>query len=196
MVKWRGWIRFTLGMEMTFKLKTLALLSLPALALTACQVPPKLEDAQYWQRKNATSALYLRGPKAQQTLHKDIATCVTEINELERLAPLKENIPANTQNGQVPDPNSARGRMNKWDSPKRDGALYAEHFNYTDFEGCMDYKGWERVENLPYDQATQARHNYLETLYGYKHQSTYGTPIEDKSSDAYSTSSPGTVVNN
>ena len=67
---------------MKFKISTLALLSLSTLSLAACQVPPKLEDAQYWQRKNATSALYLRGPKAQQTLHQAIANCVTEIDEL------------------------------------------------------------------------------------------------------------------
>ena len=74
---------------MTFKTsKLLLLLSLSgATLLAACQVPPTLEDAQYWQRKNATSALYLRGPKAQQTLHKDIADCITEIDELERLGP-------------------------------------------------------------------------------------------------------------
>ena len=70
------------------------LLSFSTLAVAACAVPPKLEDAQYWQRKSATSALYLRGPKAQQTLHKDIADCVTEIDELERLGPLREALPA------------------------------------------------------------------------------------------------------
>lgn len=182
---------------MTVKLKTLALMSLPALMLAACSTTPSLEDAQYWQRKSASSALYLRGPKAQQMLHKDIADCVTEIDELERLGPLRENLPADTQNGMVPDPSSARGKLQKWDSPKRDGALYAEHFNYTDFEGCMSYRGWERVENLPYDRATTARRNYLETLYGYKYQSTYGKDLNaDKTADGYATSSPGTVVNN
>ncbi len=182
---------------MTLKLKTLALVSLPAIMLCACHVPPNLEDAQYWQRKNASSALYVRGPKAQQMLHKDIADCVTEIDELERMAPLREATPADTQDGKVPNPSSAEGRMKKWDTPKRDGALYAEHFNYTDFEGCMDYKGWERVENLPFDQATTARHNYLENVFGYKYQTDTGKDLEaTKSADPYANSSPGTVVNN
>lgn len=189
--------RFELGIDMRFKIFTLAILSGSTLALAACQVPPILENAQYWQRKNATSALYLRGPKAQQTLHKDIADCVTEIDELERLGPLRENLPADTKNGKIVDPNSPEGKLRKWDTPKRDGALYAEHFNYTDFEGCMDYKGWERVENLPYDQATKARGEYLETLYGYRYQSKYGENLStEKSADGYATSSPGTKINN
>jgi hypothetical protein len=180
---------------MTFKFAAITLLSLSTLSLAACQVPPKLEDAQYWQRKNATSALYLRGPKAQQTLHQDIANCVTEIDELERLGPLREAIPADTQNGQVLDPNSPNGDLANWDSPKRDGFLYAEHFNYTDFEGCMNYKGWERVENLPYDQLSKSRQEYMDTLYGYKYQSN-NPQLKEKSADGYATSSPGTTVNN
>ena len=180
---------------MTLKFSRSLLLSVPVVALlAACQVPAPLEDAQYWQRKNATSALYLRGPKAQQTLHQDQATCVNEISELERLGPIREILPADTQNGKVPDPNSADGRLKKWDTPKRDGYLYAEHFNYTDFEGCMDYKGWERVENLPYERAKFARDDYMETLYGYKGQSKYPEP-EVKSTNPYN-SSPGQVVNN
>ncbi len=180
---------------MTLKISKSLLLSVPVVALlAACQIPAPLEDAQYWQRKNATSALYLRGPKAQQTLHQDQATCVNEISELERLGPIREILPADTQNGKVPDPNSADGRLKKWDTPKRDGYLYAEHFNYTDFEGCMDYKGWERVENLPYERAKFARDDYMETLYGYKGHSKY-PESEVKSTNPYN-SSPGQVVNN
>lgn len=181
---------------MTFKTsKFFLLLSLSgATLLAACNVPPTLENAQYWQRKNATSALYLRGPKAQQTLHKDIADCITEIDELERLGPLREALPADTRNGKVPDPNSADGRLKRWDTPKRDGYLYAEHFNYTDFEGCMDYKGWERVESLPYERAKFAREDYMDTLYGYKNNSKYPEP-ETKSTNPYN-SSPDMAVNN
>ena len=174
---------------------TLLLLSFSTLALAACNIPPKLEDAQYWQRKNASSALYLRGPKAQQTLHMDISTCANEISELERLGPLREAIPADTQNGKVPDPRSADGKLRKWDTPKRDGALYAEHFDYTDFEGCMDSKGWERVEALPYERATTARHEYMETLYGNRYQTNNPAARNiDNSADAYA-STPDTKIN-
>jgi len=174
------------------------LLSFSTLALAACQMPPRLEDAQYWQRKNASSALYLRGPKAQQTLHQDIASCVVELDELERLGPMREAIPADTKDGQVRRAESAEGRLADWDTPKRDGYLYGEHSNYNDFETCMNYKGWERVENLPYDQATKSREEYMETLYGYKYQSDYGRKVDAqrKKADAYESSSPGTVINN
>src|SRR5690606_21292441 len=119
--------------------KTLLIASLLALtALPACQAPYKMEDPPYWGRKNTTSALYLRGPKAQQTLHMDIATCVNEISELERLGSLREAIPADTRDGYVPNPKTPDGKMAKWDSPKRDGYLFSEHLPYTDFETCMD----------------------------------------------------------
>lgn len=182
---------------MNTKTHIVLLLSFSTLALAACSTTPKMEEAQYWQRKSATSALYMRGPKAQQTLHKNIADCVTEIDELERLGPLREALPADTDKGRVRDPNSAEGKLAKWDSPKRDGYLYAEHFNYTDFEGCMNYKGWERVENLPYDLATKSRADYLETLYGYKAKSKYGQSLEQQqnTADAYA-SSPDQKVNN
>lgn len=172
------------------------MLCFSALAVTACETRPKLEDAQYWQRKNATSALYLRGPKAQQTLHVDIATCVNEISEFERIAPLREAIPADTDNGKVPDLNTPSGSLKKWDTPKRDGAIYAEQFDYTDFEGCMTYKGWERVENLPYALADRSRQEYLNTIYGEEYQTKHPSVNPEKSADGYATSSPGTVVNN
>lgn len=178
------------------KTVTLLLLSFSTLALAACQVPPRLEEAQYWQRKDTTSALYLRGPKAQQALHKDIADCVTEIDELERLAPLRKSIPADTRNGQVPDSESAEGKLAKWDTPKRDGYLYAEHFNYTDFEGCMVYKGWERIESLPYVQADRARDDYLENVYGYKYQTDHSTPTDKETNTNPYASTPDVAINN
>lgn len=154
------------------KTSLLVLSALAVTSLAACSPrPAKLEDAQYWQRKNATSALYLRGPKAQQTLHMDLATCVNEISELDRIGALREAIPADVKNGQVPDPSTAQGKLSRWDTPKRDGALYAEHLPYSDFETCMDAKGWERVESLPYVQADTARADYLKTVYGMHWQS-------------------------
>ena len=132
--------------------------------LTACSSEPKMEDAQYWQRSSATSALYLEGPKAQQGLHQDIATCTNEINELLRLGAIRRAIPAETVNGQVPDPETPEGRMAGWDSPERDGFLRAEHSDYHDFETCMMAKGWERVEYLPYTTADRARQEYLDNM--------------------------------
>lgn len=144
-------------------MKKLAL-SLSVLALAACASEYDLEQAQYWQRKSTTSALYLQGPKAQQTLHQDIAGCVNEINELQAVGALRRATPADTVNGKVPDPNTPEGKMAQWETPKRDGYLYAQHGNYHDFETCMDAKGWERVEYLPYAAADRARGDYLENM--------------------------------
>lgn len=174
----------------------LGMVAVSALAVTACQMTPKMDDADYWQRKSATSSLYLRGPKAQQTLHMDIATCTNEISELNRMDALRHAIPADTQNGKVPDPNSADGKLRQWETPKRDGALYAEQFAYTDFEGCMDYKGWERVTNLPFEQAKTARDDYMKSVYGEEYQSRHpNTKPVDGNANGYATSSPNTAVN-
>jgi len=163
------------------KFSHLILLSVCVSTLTACGPRLHLEEAQYWQRKSATSALYLQGPKAQQTLHMDIATCVNEVNELKRLGSLREATPAETHNGHVPNPNTPEGKLAAWDTPERDGYLYAEHFDYHDFETCMNAKGWERVEHLPYDTAERARHVWLKTIIGEDHQTRYGSPPKHRS---------------
>ena len=51
------------------------------------------QSGQYWQRVHTSSALYLRGPKAQQMLNRNIARCVVELRELERLGAVKNAIP-------------------------------------------------------------------------------------------------------
>lgn len=138
-----------------------------ALSVGACS-HHALEDAQYWHRKDVTSALYMQGPKAQQTLHMDISECVAEINELQRIYSIRKALPADTYNGRVPDPNTPEGRMAQWDTPERDGYLGLDHADYHDFETCMQAKGWERVENLSYDEADRARGEYIDNM-GRKH---------------------------
>jgi hypothetical protein len=140
------------------------LLTASVCVLSACASEPTIEDAQYWQRSSVTSSLYLEGPKAQQTLHENITSCTNEINELQRLGEIRRAIPAETVNGQVPDPETPQGRMAGWDSPERDGYLRAEHSDYHDFETCMTAKGWERVEYLPYATADRARQEYLDNM--------------------------------
>jgi len=126
---------------------------------------PRMEDAKYWQRKNATSALYLQGPKAQQQLHTDIADCVVKIRELENLGEIRRAIPAEYYNNNVTD---------GWDAPQRNGYLYNEHSDFHDFEQCMSMNGWERVEYLPFGQAAVARDAYLAR---YGRQNTYNTKL-------------------
>jgi len=151
--------------NMTFKTTLLLASCLSVTLLTACgqhhKKMPDMEDAKFWQRNSASSALYMRGPKAQQMLHQDISVCVREISELERLGEVRRAIPTNYNSS-----NSAQQKLNQYDTPTRDGYLYAEHLEYHDFETCMNVKGWERVDYLPADDANKARKSYLDRVKG------------------------------
>ncbi len=149
----------------------LPLLLASSLGVTACaqsgikaprflQGHGQLDQAKFWQRNNASSALYLQGPKAQQMLNQNIATCVNEIKELEKLGEIRKSFPANYNSANQRPPS----KLDEWDSPARDGFLYSEHMDYHDFESCMDAKGWERVEYLPYKEAEIARQNWLDRI--------------------------------
>ena len=125
------------------------------------------KKGQYWQRINTSSALYLRGPKAQQMLNRDISRCVVELRELERLGAVRNAIPHYAE-GLVMSEDEAE--LAGYDTPERDKELFAEHGDYIDFEGCMMAKGWERVKYVPYDVAGQAQENYRMTHTGYREQ--------------------------
>lgn len=140
-----------------------------------CTPPPSLKTAHYWQRVDASSAIWMRGPKAQQKLHKDITGCVNELNELERLGTVRWAMPADPYS----DPVSPEGQMAQWETPERDGALYAEHSDYHDFETCMRAHGWQRVDMLPYNQAETAREYYRRNVVKYRHRSKHGERSQD-----------------
>lgn len=146
------------------------------LGLTACESRrvSKLDlmtSPNYWQRAEATSAIYQRGPKAQQMLNRDISRCVTELRELERLGAIRYATPGEmAPNGTVPDPNTPDGALAQYDTPERDGYLRAEGLPYHDFEGCMQAKGWERIEHVPYDVAEQSRKDYIKAVTGEDYQ--------------------------
>lgn len=149
------------------------------LALTACATEKTTHEdlrdrGHYWQRSSASSALYLRGPKAQQMLHRDISRCVVEIRELERLGSIRHHLPAETENGKVKDGKTPEGELARYETPEKDGYLYAEHLDYHDLESCMITKGWERVEHVPYDVGAESREVYIETIIGERYQSKYG----------------------
>jgi hypothetical protein len=159
--------------------------NLPRLMLTVClcsaaacaPLPPEARvkyTGDYWQRTDTTSALYLRGPKAQQTLNQDVARCVREIEELEKLSAIRESIPADNRAGAPQPPGSPEGRLAQWDTPEREGEMYYEHLDYHDFETCMTAKGWERVDHMPYDIAEEARETYIQTIRGRKYRSKIG----------------------
>ena len=131
--------------------------ALPAVAGVNDDIEQK---GQYWQRVHTSSALFLRGPKAQQMLNRNIARCVTELRELERLGSVKNAIPEYLE-GLVLSEDEAK--LAGWDTPERDKELFAEHSDYIDFEGCMLAKGWERIKFVPFDVAGQANENYKKT---------------------------------
>ena len=161
---------------MMFNKSLLTLSCLSVLGMTACvNTGPKIEEAKYWQRSSASSALYLQGPKAQQKLHMDIATCVNEISELEKLGEIRRAIPANYNSGnEIETRTASQQELDQWDTPQRDGFLYNEHLDYHDFETCMNAKGWERLEHLPYQEADLARKDYLERYGKKKNKKNYG----------------------
>jgi hypothetical protein len=169
--------------------KTISLLLLSgvmALTLGACETMPlrtDLTNAKFWQRAETSSAIYQRGPKAQQMLHRDISRCTVEVRELKRLGGMRVATPADADvNGTIPDQKTPEGHLAAWDSPERDGYLLTEHTDYHDFETCMMTKGWERVEYLPYNISEQARDTYIETITGERRRTDTGentnTPVD------------------
>lgn len=157
----------------------LVLSGVAVLTLAACDTMPgpsvETANGHYWQRAETSSAVWQRGPKAQQMLFKDIARCTNEVKELQRLGAIRAVTPADPDhNGNVPDPNSAKGRLAGWETPERDGYLLAEHSDYHDFETCMQFAGWERVEYLPHDVAVEARETYVETILTERRRSRSG----------------------
>lgn len=153
---------------------SLLLAGATALSLSACSTGPDWEqktkqEGQYWQRASASSALYMRGPKAQHMLNQDIADCAAELKELYHLGALRMGIP-----GDKGTKDSPQNKMSEWETPRREGPIYAEYYDYTDFESCMTFKGWERTEYLPYDIANQSREDYLQTMIGQKRQTNFG----------------------
>lgn len=149
-----------------------AVFLIAALALGACspRVNPSLPDGQYWQRVRASEAAYTQGPKAQQMLNRDIARCVTELRELERLGQLKNAIPTD-RDGRVLNPDELE--LRGYDHPDRNKHLFMEHGEYHDFETCMLAKGWERVKHVPYDVAERSRAAYLEAHKDYEYQTRH-----------------------
>lgn len=133
------------------------------LSVTACttyHTPDEVrKQGDYWQRTDSASAQYMKGPKAQHQLNKDIASCVAQVRELSRLGSIRSATP--------PDDIAMTGAMKSyWDTPRRDGPLHTEYLEFHDFESCMTYHGWERVDYVSPERATQASYNYGHTILG------------------------------
>jgi hypothetical protein len=121
------------------------------------------QEADFWERRDGVSMLYLRGPKAQTQLHQDIATCVNEVKELSRLGTINNaRPPAGIRMNQ--------GLAEKWQSPERNGALRTEYAPFTDFESCMSYNGWKRVSYVRPEQVYTAKSTYDTVILGKSRQ--------------------------
>lgn len=133
-----------------------------AVAMAGCSTAPmswRLKNADYWQRADLRTATYLDPVEAQRILNRDIARCTVDIKDQERMAIMRNSIPAD---GRGVDPKSAAGYMAGWDTPERDGYLHAEHLPYHNFETCMMYNGWERVSTVQPDVAQRSRNAWRE----------------------------------
>lgn len=165
-----------------------ALLIFSCATLTAaCAAKPKKlpQDAAYWQRKEASSQIYLTGPKAQHTLNRDIANCTVEIRELQRLGSLRQATPPNTRRPRS-DGAPRGGYVAGYDTPEYDKNVYAAYFEYSDFEGCMREKGWQRVNYVAPEVADDSERNFLRSVFGVNEKikrDHYGTFPNDYEKD-------------
>lgn len=143
-------------------MKHFLLAGLAAVTLSACASTDRTtleQEAHFWERQEGVSALYLRGPKAQHQLNHDIAACVSEVKELTRLGTIRD---ANPPGGIRMHQGLATG----WQSPTRDGPLYTEFRDFSDFESCMAFKGWKRTSYVRPEQVEQSRTNYKTVILG------------------------------
>lgn len=134
--------------------------SVSLLALNACAAN---KEYHYWQKSDPTSAIYLNGPKAQQMLEEDIATCVHEIIELDKLQAVRDGKgqPAALANNfsQKAEAESL-SKLPGYDVPEYIRALRVEHRNFQDFDGCMRYNGWTRVKYVSPETEARSRAIY------------------------------------
>lgn len=148
-------------------MKKIALTLTAIITLSACtqtQHTSVEDNAAFWERTDSVSALYMRGPKAQHMLHKDISSCVSEVKELSRLGTIRNaNPPAGIEMNV--------GLADNWQSPKGDGPLHTEFRDFHDFESCMNFKGWGRVNYVRPQNMKNSAVNYNTTILG----ATYGS---------------------
>lgn len=129
--------------------------ALGMLAVSGCVWKPPTKQA-YWSRVEDNSALWMTGPKAQQTLDENIASCVRQVDELVELGALRETTPPDTHS-EYHRALRASGDLDYYDTPTRYGEHRVSHKDFHDFDSCMRYMGWERVTFVRYSVAKQAK---------------------------------------
>lgn len=138
------------------KSKTIMMVAaLGMLAVSGCVWNPPTKQA-YWSRVEDNSALWMTGPKAQQTLDENIASCVRQVDELVELGALRETMPPDTHS-EYHRSLKASGDLDYYDTPTRYGNHMVAHKDFHDFDSCMRYMGWERTNFVRYHVAKQAK---------------------------------------
>ncbi len=145
---------------MNTKLKVI-IVAVGILGLSGCVTQPP-DGQAYWQRVEDSSALYMTGPKAQQQLDEDIASCVRQVDELVELDALKKATPPDTHSD-YHRALKASGDLAYYDTPTRYGDKKVAHKDFQDFEGCMRVSGWERVRFVRYQSQLIARNTNSDT---------------------------------
>ena len=158
------------------KILALTLVTLTA-ACAQTQHTSVEDNAAFWERTDNVSALYMRGPKAQHQLHKDISSCVSEVKELSRLGTIRNANPPRGIEANV-------GLAENWQSPKGDGPLHTEFRDFHDFETCMNFKGWNRTNYVRPQTMDKARTNYNTTILGKTFQVKEATPSYSHGNDS------------
>lgn len=131
------------------------------MAVSGCVWNPPTKQA-YWQRVEDNSALWMTGPKAQQTLDENIASCVRQVDELVELGALRETTPPDTHS-EYHRALKASGDLDYYDTPTRYGQHWVSHKDFHDFDSCMRSAGWERVKFVRYQVAKQAEQTNNDT---------------------------------
>lgn len=145
---------------MSCKIKNLVAVS-ALIAVSACAWSPPVGQA-YWQRVEDSSALWMTGPKAQQELDQNIASCVREVDELVEIGALRETTPPDTHS-EYHRALKASGDLAHYDTPTRYGDHMVAHTDFHDFESCMRDKGWERAKFVRYQTALKSKNTYKAT---------------------------------
>lgn len=167
-------------------MKKLMVIGTAALALAACSTS---NEYHYWQRNDPNSALYLTGVKAQQVLEQDISYCVHSVIELTKLADVRGKVPSSFQTLSGYDQMNAEAGMSnlpRWDVPEHIRNLRVDHTEYHDFDGCMSYKGWQRVRYVAPKAEFRAKEIYRDTgNYSVRPHNTGQTEYNDQMKDLH-----------
>lgn len=143
-------------------MKKFLLIGLSLLALSGCADP----ERHYWQKTDPNTAIYLTGVKAQQTLEQDISECVHLIIELTKLSDTRGQVPSYNQTLGTYDQKQASAEMSRlplWDVPEYIRDLRVDHSEFHDFDGCMAWKGWNRVRYVGPSAEMRSKEVYDDT---------------------------------